>query len=95
MGLDVEKTQSSLEANRHNNLTTTYYLALKKYIKEGGETNCDLASKDFDKSLLQPIGLNNRRDGAKTNQVLIENFFTGNTTESNTNIRKKSKDKIR
>ena len=52
VGLDVEKTQSSLEANRHNNLTTTYYLALKKYIKEGGETNCDLASKDFDKSLL-------------------------------------------
>lgn len=52
MGLDVEKTQSSLEANRHNNLTTTYYLALKKYIKEGGETHCDLAGKDFDKALL-------------------------------------------
>ncbi len=52
MDMDVEKTQSCLEANRHNNLTTTYYLALKKFIKEGGVSNCDLAGKEFDKSLL-------------------------------------------
>lgn len=52
MNLDAEKTQSYLEANRHNNLTTTYYLALKKFIKEGGDSVCDFSSKNFDKSLL-------------------------------------------
>lgn len=71
MGLDIEKTQSCLQANRHNNLTTTYYLAFKKFIKEGGESNCDLASKDFDKTLLDPPGINNRRDVNKTTMVLM------------------------
>lgn len=71
MGLDVEKTQSCLEANRHNNLTTAYYLAFKKYLRAGGESPCDLASKEFDKSLLEPAGTNNRRDGTKANMVLM------------------------
>lgn len=36
LAVDVEKTQNCLEANRHNDLTTTYYLSFKKFIKEGG-----------------------------------------------------------
>lgn len=35
---EIDKTLSSLEANRHNSLTTTYYLAFKKYIKEGHDS---------------------------------------------------------
>jgi 5'-AMP-activated protein kinase catalytic alpha subunit len=62
MRIDTEKAQSCLEANRHNHLTTTYYLSLKKYIREGGESPCDLAAKSFDQSLLEPVGSNNRRD---------------------------------
>lgn len=50
--VDIEKTQSCIEANRHNNLTTTYYLTLKKFLKEGGESTCDLGGKNFDKNLL-------------------------------------------
>jgi len=42
-----------------------------------------LASKDFDKSLLEPPGINNRRDGNKATLVLMENFFTGNSTDGN------------
>jgi 5'-AMP-activated protein kinase catalytic alpha subunit len=49
---DIDYASKCLEANRHNNITTTYYLALKKFIKEGGRTLCDLADKNFDKSLL-------------------------------------------
>lgn len=79
LDLDIEKTLNCLEANRHNNLTTTYYLAFKKFIKEGGKSVCDLAGKDFDKSLLDPPGSNNRRDGTKATLVLMENFFTGNS----------------
>jgi 5'-AMP-activated protein kinase catalytic alpha subunit len=50
--VDVEKTKICLEANRHNNLTTTYYLEFKKFLKDGGQSSCDFGSKDFDKSLL-------------------------------------------
>ena len=78
-----------MEANRHTNLTTSYYLTLKKFLKDGGESACDIGSRNFDKSLLEPPGSNNRRDTSK-NGVLIENFFTGNT-ENNSHLRKKSK----
>ena len=32
LGLDTDLTEKSLETNMHNNLTTTYYLLLKKYL---------------------------------------------------------------
>ena len=51
---EAEYINKCLEANRHNNATTAYYLALKKFIKEGGSTLCDLASKNFDKTLIEP-----------------------------------------
>ena len=44
-GIDIDYVSKCLEANRHNNATTTYHLAMKKFIKEGGKTNCDLTSK--------------------------------------------------
>lgn len=75
--MDIEKTQNCIEANRHNNETTTYYLAFKKFIKEGGKSSCDMSSNQFNKMLLEPTTSNNRRDGLK-NMVLMENFFTAN-----------------
>lgn len=50
--LDPDYVSKCLDANRHNNATTTYYLWLKKFISEGGQTSCDLSSKSFDKSLI-------------------------------------------
>ena len=35
-GFPKEQTVSSLEANKHNQVTTTYYLLLKRKIREGG-----------------------------------------------------------
>ena len=52
LNLDPDYVSKCLEANRHNNATTSYYLSLKKFIIEGGQTSCDLSSKSFDKSLL-------------------------------------------
>lgn len=45
---------SSLEANRHNSLTTTYYLIFKKYLKNGNKSEYDLGSDNFDPKILSP-----------------------------------------
>ena len=42
--IDTEYTCKCLEANRHNNITTTYYLEMQKFIREGGKTSYDLGS---------------------------------------------------
>ena len=47
IGLDSELTEKSLETNLHNNLTTTYYIILKKYLKEGAITKNSF--QDLDK----------------------------------------------
>lgn len=52
LNLEPDYVSKCLEANRHNNATTAYYLSLKKYISEGGHTSYDLSSKSFDKTLL-------------------------------------------
>lgn len=57
---DLDRTKNCIEANRHNSTTTTYYLALKKFIKNGGFTPCDFSSQNFDPSLLDPVS-NQRR----------------------------------
>ena len=89
LSLDPDYVSKCLQANRHNNVTTSYYLSLKKYISEGGQTSCDLSSKSFDKSLVQL----NRRKATGTN-LMIDNFFT-KSTESETVIKRKSKEKSR
>lgn len=74
LGLDPDYVSKCLEANRHNNATTTYYLSLRKFIIEGGQTACDLSSKSFDKSILEP---NKRKNTC--NNTMIDNFFTKST----------------
>lgn len=51
MNLDPDYVSKCLEANRHNNATTTYYLCLRKFISEGGQTSCDFSSKSFERVL--------------------------------------------
>jgi 5'-AMP-activated protein kinase catalytic alpha subunit len=45
LNLDIESCQQSLEANRHNNLTTTYYLFMKKFLRNGGVSKADPSCK--------------------------------------------------
>jgi 5'-AMP-activated protein kinase catalytic alpha subunit len=75
LNLDPDYVLKCLEANRHNNATTSYYLSLKKYVTEGGQSNYDLSSKSFDKSILEP----NRRKN--TVKLLLDNYITKSTEE--------------
>jgi len=44
---DPEYTKKCIEANKHNAATTTYYLLLQKFIREGGDTAADISSPSF------------------------------------------------
>lgn len=46
-GFDPEYTKKCIEANKHNAATTTYYLLLQKFVREGGKTSADLSSPSF------------------------------------------------
>lgn len=87
LNLDPDYVSKCLEANRHNNATTAYYLSLKKHISDGGSTSSDLSSKSIDKSMIEP----NKRK-ATVNNFIMDNFFT-KSTESETLIKRKSKSK--
>ena len=39
--IDIDYARKCLEANKHNTVTATYYLILKKHLKEGGESVAD------------------------------------------------------
>lgn len=54
-GFELENAQKSLEANRHNAVTTTYYLLLKKNRKNGISSKADIACRLFDTKLLLPL----------------------------------------
>lgn len=52
LGLNYDYTLKCLEANKHNHVTTVYYLLLKKHIENGGKSCADIGSADFDPSVL-------------------------------------------
>jgi 5'-AMP-activated protein kinase catalytic alpha subunit len=62
LNYDIDFTEKSLEANRHNNLTTTYYLIMKKFIRKGGVSKAYFSGKQFDKLAIEP---NERRQKSK------------------------------
>lgn len=39
---ELEHTKRCIEQNRHNHLTTTYYLLLKRFLRQGGKSIADL-----------------------------------------------------
>ena len=47
-GFNPEYTQKCVEANKHNPATTTYYLLLQKFIRDGGKSPADLSSALFE-----------------------------------------------
>ena len=65
-GIDSEYTKKCIEANKHNLSTTTYYLLLQKYIREGGKTSANISSKLFSPML---IGRNFQNSNDSMNQI--------------------------
>lgn len=45
---DLEYAERCIEANKHNHITTTYYLLLKKHLRAGQGSLADLSSPSFD-----------------------------------------------
>lgn len=54
-GHDVDYSARCIEANKHNSITTTYYLLLKKASKEGRNSKCDINSMTFDYEAVEPF----------------------------------------
>jgi len=38
----MQVARHQIESNRHNSLTTTYYLTLKRFIRQGGKSIADI-----------------------------------------------------
>jgi serine/threonine protein kinase len=61
--LDIETARRYIEANKHDNITTSYYLLLKKHLQNGGTTTADYANTSLgsiDTSMINnKISLNN------------------------------------
>jgi 5'-AMP-activated protein kinase catalytic alpha subunit len=49
-----EHAHRCIDANKHNHVTTTYHLLLKKHLQAGGKSQADINSTDFDITLLEP-----------------------------------------
>jgi 5'-AMP-activated protein kinase catalytic alpha subunit len=54
-GFNPDFTRKCLDANKHNGVTTTYFLLLKRYLMGGNKSKADINSNDFDNSLIEPI----------------------------------------
>ena len=51
---NLEFAEKCIEANKHNHVTTTYYLLLKKELETGGASHYDINSPSFDNNCIQP-----------------------------------------
>ena len=49
--INEDYARKCLEANKHNNITSTYYLLLKKIVKSGEFSIADVKSAKYDPSL--------------------------------------------
>ena len=56
-GFNREEAKQNLLANRHNHITTSYYLLLKKIVKAGGRSIADLVSDEFLEYMAKPSSL--------------------------------------
>ena len=47
LGIDPAYAEKCIEANKHNNASTTYYLLLVKHLRDKKKSNADLSAEDF------------------------------------------------
>ena len=94
--INIEDTRKCVEANKHNADTTTYYLLLQKFVREGGKTAADLASP-----LFEPVTIGNylRVPLSKTKEsplkLNVENISTTKSIESKVTKDSLPKDKYK
>jgi 5'-AMP-activated protein kinase catalytic alpha subunit len=87
---DLDYVQTCIEANRHNEATVTYHLAMKKFLKDGGISKYDMGNDDFDKAMIEPV---RRKDN--TTELLIDNFLTKNSCAGSADITQQHNEKRR
>ncbi|EGR31917.1 protein kinase domain protein, partial [Ichthyophthirius multifiliis] len=51
---NLDYAQKCIDANKHNHITTSYYLLLKKHIQNGGKSIADITSDEFDPNIILP-----------------------------------------
>ena len=83
LGFDRDFSRKCIEANRHNDVTTTYYLLLKKYVKNGGVSKTYLNSKYFDPTLIEPL---KKKMIAFENSPLLKDKIDERTSKSQPKI---------
>ena len=91
----------NLLKNKHNHITTTYYLILSKKIKNGKNSVCDMTSKEFLNYIHNPKNLLSYYNG-DWNRILkergikkyIERSSTFKSNNSNYSNKKENKNKI-
>ena len=64
-GFTFDYASKCIDANKHNHVTTTYYLLLRKYIANGGKSIADISSEHFESSLIVP----NKREKKSKNSI--------------------------
>jgi serine/threonine protein kinase len=88
-GYNLDYCKKCLEANKHNNVTTAYYLLLKKYIQLGGVSIADYgykpdpASNTSVQSQVDVQILPNRKKGIKVNNRTGSMITTSKESELN------------
>jgi len=70
-GFNTEETRQNVLANRHNHITTTYYLLLKKLVRNGGQSIADLISEEFLEYMAKPSSLVSNNLAPKPNGKYI------------------------
>ncbi|CAD8067257.1 unnamed protein product [Paramecium primaurelia] len=54
-GFNEDYIKICLDANKQNNVTTSYFLLMKRHLMNGGISTADINSVHFDQKLLEPI----------------------------------------
>ena len=55
--IDKEEARDNIIKNRHNHITSTYYIYLNRYLREGNTSISDLGSKEFLDYVNNPMNL--------------------------------------
>jgi len=54
LNISTSYAKKCIEANKHNHVTTSYYLMLQEHLRNGGKSDADMSSPDFVSTLLHP-----------------------------------------
>jgi 5'-AMP-activated protein kinase catalytic alpha subunit len=74
LNFNKEEVRELVLGNRHNNITTTYYLLLKKHIKMGEKSIADLCSEQYIQYINDPKNLKIKNKTKKLEETLNNNL---------------------